>query len=171
MARNAIIFHGTGARPEYIWYPWLAARLEARGYAVEVPHHPGINIEPVAETLPKILAQHAFDDDTVLVGHSGGAALLLALLERVRVKQAVLVAGYSTQPNESEEPVLQESYDWDAIRAHAGELWFLNSVTDEFGCDATQGRALLDHLGGTLVVRDDDHFTTETLDIVDRIIP
>jgi predicted alpha/beta hydrolase family esterase len=171
VARNAIIFHGTGARPQYIWYPWLAARLEARGYAVEVPHHPGINVEPVADTLTKVLARHAFDDETVLVGHSGGAALLLALLERVRVGQAVLVAGYSTPPNDSEEPVLQASYAWDQIRANARELWFLNSVTDEYGCDAVQGRALLDRLGGTLVVRDDGHFVTETLEVLDRIIP
>ena len=171
MPPTAIIFHGTGARPEYIWYPWLAARLEARGYAVEVPHHPGINTEPVAATLPKVLARHDFDDETVVVGHSGGAALLLALLERVRVRQAVFVAGYATPPNDSEEPVLQESYDWDAIRANAGELWFLNSVTDEFGCDVDRGRALLDRLGGTLVVRDDGHFVTDTLEIVDRIIP
>src|SRR5918997_4008309 len=120
MGPNAIIFHGTGARPEYIWYPWLAARLEGRGYTVEVPHHPGINVEPVADTLPKVLAHHSFDDETVLVGHSGGAALLLALLERVRVRQAVLVAGYATPPNDSEEPVLQEVYDWDTIRGNAG---------------------------------------------------
>ena len=36
MGRKAIIFHGTGARPEWIWYPWLADRFRDRGYAVEV---------------------------------------------------------------------------------------------------------------------------------------
>jgi uncharacterized protein len=107
------------------------------------------------------------------VGHSGGAALLLALLEHldVTVAQAVLVGGYSTNPNPGPEPVLQESYDWDAIRAHARDLVFLNSVTDEFGCDAEQGRAMFDRLGGTLVVRDDGHFTEDTLEIADRLIP
>jgi uncharacterized protein len=173
MARRAIIFHGTGAQPEWIWYPWLANRLRMRGYDVETPHHPGTNVEPIASFLPGVLAAHSFDEDTVLVGHSGGAALLLALLEHldVTVAQAVLVAGYSTLPNDGPEPVLQDAYDWEAIRSHVRELVFLNSVTDEFGCDAEQGRAMFDRLGGTLVVRDDGHFTSETLEIVDRLIP
>lgn len=118
MGRNAIIFHGTGAQPDWIWYPWLAERLRDRGYTVEVPHHPGINVEPIATFLPKVLDAHTYDEDTVLVGHSGGAALLLSILERldVVVPQAFLVAGYSTQPNTEDEPVLQESYHWGTIR-------------------------------------------------------
>lgn len=173
MGRRAIIFHGTGGRPEWIWYPWLADRLRERGYDVETPHHPGVNADPIATFLPTVLAAHTFDEDTVLVGHSGGAALLLALLEHldVTVAQAVLVAGYSTNPNPGPEPVLQDAYDWDAIRSHARDLVFLNSVTDEYGCDAEQGRAMFDRLGGTLVVRDDGHFMSDTLEIVDRLIP
>jgi uncharacterized protein len=172
MGRKAIIFHGTGARPEWLWYPWLADRLRDRGYAVEVPHHPGINIEPIETFLPTVLGAHVYDEETVLVGHSGGAALLLAILERldVVIPQAFLVAGYSTEPNTEDEPVLQESYDWDAIRAHVADIYFLNSVEDEFGCDIDQGRAMLDRLGGTLVVRTDGHFTSETLPVLDRLI-
>jgi predicted alpha/beta hydrolase family esterase len=160
MTRRAIVFHGTGGHPDDVWYPWLADRLTARGLAVERPHLPGLNVEPVATFLPRVLAGHAFDAGTVLVGHSGGAALLLALLEHLEgpVAQAVLVAGYATPPNDAEEPVLQESYDWDRIRANAGELVLVNSVRDPYGCDAAQGRAMLDRLGGTLVVRDDGHF-------------
>ncbi|MCP2263784.1 RBBP9/YdeN family alpha/beta hydrolase [Promicromonospora thailandica] len=172
MGRRAIIFHGTRADPRWIWYPWLADRLRARGYDVETPHHPGLNVDPIETFLPTVLGAHTFDEDTVLVGHSGGAALLLAVLEHidVTVAQAVLVGGYCTNPNPGPEPVLQESYDWDAIRSHARDLVYLNSVTDEAGCDAEQGRAMFDHLGGTLVVRDDGHFLTDTLEIADRLI-
>lgn len=172
MGRKAIIFHGTGARPEYIWYPWLADRLRSRGYAVEVPHHPGTNVEPIATFLPKVLDAHTYDEQTVLVGHSGGAALLLAILERldVTVAQAFLVAGYCTQPNTEDEPVLQESYNWEAVRAHARDIYFLNSAEDEFGCDIDQGRAMFDHLGGTLIGRRDGHFVSDTLPILDRLI-
>jgi pimeloyl-ACP methyl ester carboxylesterase len=183
VGRNAIIFHGTGARPEWLWYSWLGDRLRERGYDVVVPHHPGINTVPVAEVLPEVLA-HRYDAETVLVGHSGGAALLLAILERLPgpVAQSVLVAGYGTPPNAGEEPVLQESYDWATIRRNAGDLWFVNSVTDPYGCDAGQGRALQERLGGTLVVRDDAapaedarldarHFEATTLELVDRLIP
>ncbi|NAZ83522.1 alpha/beta hydrolase [Kineococcus sp. R8] len=160
MARRAVLFHGTGANPDVAWYPWLAARLRARGHEVEVPHLPTLNVEPVATLLPRVLAAHRFDADTVLVGHSGGAAFLLALLEHLDapVAQAVLVAGYSTPPNDAEEPVLQERYDWARIRRAAADLVFVNSVDDPYGCDAEQGRVLLHHLGGTQVVRPRGHF-------------
>lgn len=160
MTANAIIFHGTGGNPNVAWYPWLAGRLTDRGYAVQTPHHPELNVEPVSATLPKVLAGHHFGERTVLVGHSGGAALLLALLEHldVAVAQAILVAGYCTRPNDAAEPVLQDRYDWPAIKAHARELYFINSRTDPYGCDEHQGRAMFDRLGGTQIIRDDGHF-------------
>lgn len=177
MPRRAILFHGTNAHPDVIWYPWLRKRLAERGYAVEAPHYPGLNVEPIATFLPKVLAAHTFDEDTVLIGHSGGAALLLALLEHidVAVHQAVLVAGYSTRPNTAEEPVLQDAYDWAAIRAHARDLYFVNSVGDPYGCDDKQGRAMFERLGGTQIVRDEGHFGDvgqpfETFDLLDRLI-
>jgi uncharacterized protein len=179
MPKHAIIFHGTGGHPDALgWYRWLGRRLEDRGYAVEIPHYPGMNVEPIETFLPKVLAGHTFDADTVLVGHSGGAALLLAVLEHldVTVAQAVLVAGYWTPPNTEDEPVLQASYDWASIRAHARDFVFINSVKDPYGCDEMQGRAMFDRLGGTQVIRDDGHFGDynqpfPTFELVDRLIP
>ena len=160
MARKAILFHGTGAHPGVVWLPWLRERLTERGYAVEVPHYPDLNVESIATFLPKVLRNHTFDADTVLVGHSGGAALLLAVLEHAPapVDQAILVAGYSTAPADEHEPVLQASYDWSAIRANVRDLYFINSRVDPYGCDAEQGRAMFARLGGTQIVRDDGHF-------------
>lgn len=177
MSKNAIIFHGTGGNPDAVWYPWLDRQLTARGYRVERPYYPGVNVEPIATFLPKVLEGHAFDADTVLVGHSGGAALLLAVLEHLQapVAQTILVAGYATTPNHSDEPVLQDAYDWDRIRANGGDLYFINSITDPYGCDATQGRLMLDNLGGTQIVRDEGHFGDynqpyDTFELVDRLI-
>ncbi|MEU8817248.1 alpha/beta fold hydrolase [Actinoplanes sp. NPDC048796] len=174
--RKAIIFHGTGGNPGVAWYPWLADRLTARGYAVEVPHYPTLNVEPIDTFLPKVLEAHTFDPQTVLVGHSGGAALLLAILERRPAAQAVLVAGYCTPPNDGEEPVLRPGYDWDAIRANVRDPYFINSRSDPYGCDATQGRSLFDRLGGTQIVRDDGHFgdynqVYDEFPLLDRLIP
>lgn len=44
-----------------------------------------------------------------------------------------------------------------------------------YGCDADQGRAILDRAGGTLVVRDDGHFGDvdqpyATFPLLDRLI-
>ena len=176
MNRNAIVFHGTGADPDVCWLPWLRKRLADRGFAVEGPHYPGTNVEPIASFLPTVLAGHTFDADTVLVGHSGGAALLLAVLEHldVTIAQAVLVAGYSTPPNDSDEPVLQDSYDWNVIKGHVRDLVFINSPDDRYGCDDRQGRAMFDQLGGTLIIRDGGpggHFEEyDTFELLDRLI-
>lgn len=177
MTRKAILFHGTGAHPGVVWLPWLRRRLTARGYAVETPHYPSLNSESLDTFLPKVLANHTFDASTVLVGHSGGAALLLAILEHIdtTVDQAVLVAGYSTPPNTEDEPVLQDTYDWAAIRASVRDLYFINSRTDPYGCDDEQGRAMLERLGGTQIVRDDGHFGDvdqpyESFELLDRLI-
>lgn len=177
MSKHAIIFHGTGGHPDAVWYPWLDRQLTARGYRVERPYYPDVNVQPIAEFLPKVLAAHAFDADTTLVGHSGGAALLLALVEHLPspVAQTILVAGYATTPNEFAEPVLQDVYDWDRIRANAGDLYFINSITDPYGCDADQGRLMFLHLGGTQIVRNDGHFGDhdqqyDTFELIDRVI-
>ena len=173
--RKAIIFHGTGAHPDVVWLPWLRKRLTERGYAVEGPHYPGLNLEPITTFLPKVLANHTFDANTVLVGHSGGAALLLAILENIdtRVDQAILVAGYCTSTEDN--PVLQDAYDWAAIRANVRDLYFINSRVDPYGCDDKQGRAMFERLGGTQIVRDDGHFGDidqpyDSFELLDRLI-
>jgi hypothetical protein len=175
--RRAIIFHGTCGHPDHCWYRWLGRRLESRGYQVEIPHYPGLNIEPVGSFLPKVLSGHTFDEHTVLVGHSGGAALLLGILEHIQsaVDRAILVAGYMTPPNTSGEPVLQARYDWEKIKRHVRDIYFVNSITDPYGCDDKQGRAMFAHLGGTQIIRDEGHFGSPekdhpTFDLVDRLI-
>jgi predicted alpha/beta hydrolase family esterase len=175
--RRAIIFHGTGGNPNNCWYPWLARQLEQRGYQVEIPHYPDLNREPIEAFLPKILSRHTFDEQTVLVGHSAGAALLLAILQHIQspVAQAILVAGYITPPNTSAEPVLQARYDFEKIKRHVLDLYFVNSITDPYGCDDKQGRAMFTHLGGTQIIRNEGHFGSPeqdypTFDLLDRLI-
>lgn len=98
MSKHAIIFHGTDGNPNAIWYRWLAEELRSREFDVEIPHYPDINKVPIDTFLPSILHAHQFTKDTVLIGHSGGAALLLAILESLEkpVSSTFLVAGYST---------------------------------------------------------------------------
>ncbi|HSE29720.1 MAG TPA: alpha/beta hydrolase [Candidatus Saccharimonadales bacterium] len=160
MHQRAIIFHGTGGRPDVCWYPWLAEQLTANGYEVEVPFYPEINQESIETFAPKVLAKHTINESTVLIGHSGGAPLILSLLERIEspVKQAILVAGYSTPPNANPEPVLQKTYNWNKIKQNSKQFYFINSIDDPYGCDDKQGRVLFDKLGGRLIICDEGHF-------------
>ncbi len=113
----------------------------------------------------------------MLVGHSGGAALLLAILEHIEspVAQAILVAGYMTPPNLNAEPVLQAHYDCEKIKRNVRDIYFVNSINDPYGCDDRQGRAMFNCLGGTQIIRDEGHFGSAeqdypTFDLLDRLI-
>ena len=157
--QKAIIFHGTDCTPDQFWYGWLADKLRARGYQVEVPLMPDINQEPIETFLPKILAAHEIDENTVLIGHSAGATLILSIAEQRRCKQGILVAGFSV-PFEGVEkdPILQDSYDWKKIRENCDDFVFINSTNDPWGCDDKQGRVMFDALGSTQIIRAEGHF-------------
>jgi serine hydrolase len=179
--KRAIIFHGTDENPGRYWYPWLAQRLRDRSYEVEVPSYPDINRTPISEFLPKVLKNHVFGENTVLIGHSAGGPLLLSILENVDVSipLAILVAGYSTRfAGEERDPVLQDAYDWAKIRKNVRDIYFVNSINDPWGCDDKQGRIMFDHLGGTQIIRDEGHFGSgtynqphPTFELLDRLIP
>lgn len=162
--KNAIIFHGTDDHPDNHWYDWLKSELLKAGYRVEVPYNPQINKIPVAEFLPQVLKQHTFDKDTLLVGHSAGGPLILSILENidVNIAQAILVASYSTHPDEQmEDPILQETYQWEKIKANVSDITFINSVNDPWNCTDEQGRLMFDKLGGTLIIKNEGHFGSD----------
>lgn len=163
--KNAIILHGTGTRPDEFWFPYLKKKLEARGYAVWLPELPNAEYPNVKEWLPFILENGKFSEETVLVGHSAGAQVILSILENisVRVKQVILVSGYAKvlrQDLESEKNT--EEPDWDVIKPHANEFIFINSDNDPWGCDDTQGKIMQEHLGGRLIIRHDGHMGSTT---------
>ena len=163
MSMKVIILHGTNNNPEDYWYRWLGKKLVTRGYTVEIPHYPAINLEPIDTFLPKVLAAHTFDNNTILIGHSAGAPLILSILEKVEatLQQVILVAGFARLRPEDDghqDIIIQDSYDWERIKAHAQEFVFINSTDDPWGCNDIQGRFMYDKLGGTQVIRTDGHF-------------
>jgi len=163
MSKRAIIFHGTDCNPTDYWYQWLGKLLEERGYHVEIPSYPDINHVPIDSFLPQVLSAHQFDEDTTIIGHSSGAPLLLSILEHVEavLPQAVLVAGYARirpEDNGKQDPVIQGSYDWERIKAHASDLVFINSTNDPWGCNDVEGRFMFDQLGGTQIICNEGHF-------------
>lgn len=164
--KNAVIFHGTKCSPdnEYYWYAWLKKELEKNGFQAETPHYPEINQESLDTFLPKVLKNYDFTEETILIGHSAGAPLILSILEKLEhpIKRAILVAGYSYKLHDGDpDPILQESYDWEKIRANCQDFVFFNSANDPWGCDDKQGRHLFDKLGGALVIMNDGHFGSQ----------
>jgi predicted alpha/beta hydrolase family esterase len=156
---HAIIFHATGGTPTDFWYGWLADKLRARGYTVDVPNMPDINQEDISTFLPKIMQQVEITPETVLIGHSAGATLILSIGEKIPFKQGVLVSGFSLPYDGVEkDPILQDTYSWKKIRSNCADFVFVNSANDPWGCDDKQGRVMFDELGGTQIIRMEGHF-------------
>jgi len=151
---KTILFHCTGGSPDSFWYPYIKENLKQRGYEVSIPAFPNPNAPTLAGSLPVAL-QENYDEETILIGHSSGATLILSVLEsiNVRIQQAILVAGFFEPLEKGKpEPMVQETYDWKKIQGNCTSFIFINSDNDPWGCDDTVGRALVDKLGGVFVL-------------------
>ncbi|MCI1659723.1 RBBP9/YdeN family alpha/beta hydrolase [Bifidobacterium psychraerophilum] len=171
---NVIIVHGTSphANADKFWYRPLAESLEAVGIQCDVPELPELDREPLKSTLAQIQGLGLqMGPETVLIGHSAGSNIVVALLEQARtpVLSAYLVAGYCSD-NGMRHSALKDSYDWDVIRSNAKDFIMLNSFNDPFHCDEKQGKALFDHLGGTLILRNDGHFTKKRQPLLSTLL-
>jgi predicted alpha/beta hydrolase family esterase len=111
------------------------------------------------------LSNGTFTEDTVIIGHSAGAQVILSVLENidVKVKQAILVSGYAkTLRKDMQSEKNEDEPDWNAIRDKAREFVFINSDNDPWGCDDKQGKIMQDNLGGKLIIRHDGHMGSTT---------
>lgn len=157
--KNAIILHGAGDSPDLYWFPYLKARLEEKGFEVWAPQLPNAKKPNLKDWLPFILENGKFTNETIIIGHSAGAQIILSVLENiaVKIKQAILVAGYA-QPMAKEEGLKSEGeFDWKKIKGRVFDIIFINSDNDPWGCDDKQGRKMFDHLGGKLITIHEGH--------------
>lgn len=154
--KNIIIFHGTSSTPNSFWFPYLKTELEKKGYEVSVPFLPDSDHPDLKNWLPTALKEN-ISENTVLIGHSAGAPLILSVLENInlKIKQAILVSGYARPKGEKKEPeaILQNSYNWQKIKSNVEDLIFINSDNDPWGCNDIEGKYILDKLGGTLIIK------------------
>ena len=153
--KNVIILHGTGSTPESYWHPYLKEELEAKGYQVSVPVLPGTEYPHLGEQLAFVLKNFQFNSDTILVGHSSGVPLILALLEKidVTISRAMLVSGFfkPLPDNEMCKAMLPDAFNWDVIKQHCQEFVLMNSDNDPWGCNDVMGRELAEHLDGQFI--------------------
>jgi hypothetical protein len=153
---NIVILHGTSETEKSFWLPWLRRELDQRGHSVAIPRLPDADYPDLAKWLPVALEQ-TYTPDTILIGHSAGCPLQLSVLENinVKIKQAILVAGYARPKGPKKEPekILQDHYSWKKISSHVKDIIFINSDNDPWGCNDVEGRYMLDTLGmGTLII-------------------
>ena len=162
--KNAIILHGTGDSPELYWFPYVANGLGKRGFNVWTPKLPNSKKPNLKDWLPFIFENGEITEDTVLIGHSAGAQIILSILENTdkKVKQAIMVSGYSKPlPKTENDPKNQDEFNWGKIKDKAGEFIFINSDNDPWECTDVQGKIMQDNLGGKLIVMHDGHMGSQ----------
>ncbi len=98
--KRAIIIHCWEGYPEYCWYPWVKAKLEALGFLVDVPAFPDTKNPKLSEWLA-MLKKNAGqpDEDLYLIGHSLGCIAIMRYLESLSDNQkiggVIFVAGFT----------------------------------------------------------------------------
>jgi predicted alpha/beta hydrolase family esterase len=139
-SRTAILLHGTGGSDtDYFWFADVKAYLEKQGVTVYWPLLPNTEKPELQPGLTFL--QKTFPDiskDTILIGHSSACPLIVAWLEQVQttIAQAILVGGFYQWIDDGgySELMLKETYDWQKIKAAAGEIIMINSDNDPWGC-------------------------------------
>lgn len=165
MAKNAVGFHGTAETPQAFWLPYIKTELERRDYAVSIPQLPEAE-HPQLDAWLSVALKERYTPDTVLLARSAGCPLALSVLEHISVpiKLVVLVAGYvNPLPTPEVNDIVSPHYNWKRIKEHAKQFVFINSDNDPWGCNDLQGRIMMDHLGGTLVIpKGEGHMGSDT---------
>lgn len=154
--KNAVILQGAGETQESFWLPYVKRELEKRGQEVWLPQLPDNDSPDLQKSLPFVLENGQFTSETVIIAHSAGCPLALAVLEKIKVKikQVILVAGYAKAlPPPGANKVVKKTYDWEKIKENVEDIVFINSDNDPWGCNDKQGKYMFEKLGGTQIIR------------------
>jgi len=153
--KNAIILHGTGDKNTDFWFPYLKEKLEIKGFEVWLPQLPNAENPNLQDWLSFVLENGNYNRNTVLIGHSAGAQLILSILEKLQdpIEQAIMISGYAKElPTIPGAKKNERDFNWMKIKNKCKNLFFINSDNDPWTCDDKQGRIMLDHLGGTQII-------------------
>jgi hypothetical protein len=146
LMKRVFVVHRWDGKPGDIWYPWLKAELEKKGFEVHVPTIPKTDEPRIKAWVPALAkAIGTADAKTFLVGHSIGcqtiARYLASLPENVRVGGAVFVAGFFKRLTnlEDDDVVRDVAKEWlttpldlQKVRSHLPKSVAIFSDNDKF---------------------------------------
>jgi predicted alpha/beta hydrolase family esterase len=135
--KRAVIIPGNGCDEgpdgldDCMWYPWMADRLRSLGYEIVLSGFP----EPIRATesiwkgfVQQLLSQcgdgSPLGKDTLIVGHSSGAACALRLMEEHPVGACLLVSAYDSDMGddlERESGYFNRPFDFEAMRKNTSD--------------------------------------------------
>lgn len=140
---KAVILHGTGGSPEGNWFRWLENELRAKGLAVWLPELPHAEQPSLREEIEFVRRNAPFtlDAETVIIGHSSGASLALALASGAHEPFGALVAvspfvpttdSYAATEWEANAKLFDVDIDLAAVRRNAWQRLVVHSDNDPY---------------------------------------
>lgn len=135
---KAIILHGTLGSPQGNWFRWLEVALKDCGFEVWLPELPHADQPSLAEWSDFVRKQCPFslDKDTIIVGHSSGAALALILTQQNPEPLGAIVLVSVFDDNslqwEPDNGLFDIAFDYATIRTHANNMLFVHSDNDPY---------------------------------------
>ena len=140
MSKTAVIIHGTMGSPQGNWFSWLKTKLEKDGYNVVVPTMPTPENQMVESWNATIKAQTlAFNEKTILIGHSIGATHALHVLEKLETSIAhtifvsiVMEDIGITEYDNLNYSFIHHDFDWDKIRRNSSKFTIFHSDNDPY---------------------------------------
>lgn len=138
---NVIIVHGAYGYPEENWFDWLRVELEHIYIPCLVPCLP----TPQGQTLENwhksfdIQCAHFIHSNTVLIGHSLGAAFVLRWLEKSnnKIDLAIFVGAFLEKVgidyfDSINESFFSEPFYWDKIKSNANHFVCYHGDNDTY---------------------------------------
>jgi predicted alpha/beta hydrolase family esterase len=161
--RKVVIVHGCPSSEEqYLtpgemtydkhWIPWIRNELVAKGVKVETPAMP----EPWAPDYEKFkseFSKYEVDEETILVGHSCGAAFLVRWLGDTKrnVAMLILVAPWNTPDEDDQFRKMFYNYSIDqTIKSRVQEV-VIFTANDEEDDGRESAKNFSQALGGRLI--------------------
>lgn len=182
---RVVIIPGMGCSPvEHCnWYSWLQSELVKRDITCILRDFPDPNQCRESIWIPFLLDEIGLDQDTVVVGHSSGAACAMRLLElaettRPVLRAAILVPAAYTDLGDAHErrsEYFSREWKWNDMKKGAQQIVCFHG-TDDHLIPVTEARHIAENLEGENFIyhemKGKSHFFqpwTEILDVLDEM--
>lgn len=109
--------------------------MEKLGYQTQVPELPTA-WQPDIERYWSFLKDFDFNEETLIIGHSSGAAAIFGLLNKLpddrKIKLAISVAGFHKDEGWNCTGLFKEKLNWQKIKNQAGKIFIIYSDDDPY---------------------------------------